>query len=273
MFLTVARTGPAWSVLAGPAPEYEPQKTLFLEAATTVDEIQIWSSSRGVIKRRRPSKKQAEPAKLMEKPKKPKMKTASVIALLGILLLFAFSPPAVAQETFAGTGEGTTTLSYFIAGPSTPYNQRMTGTPRLQYINATSDKAGSVIQFYTAGEPALVTGFSTNGQKAILMAGTGYASNDVLVVRSVANDTYARYLVTTNSTTNVTVSANLSWALDVRDQVFKMTTAGKIPVGAATKELNAGAGAIYNGQKRKPLLFEIDGTSACKINACSGYFH
>jgi hypothetical protein len=192
-------------------------------------------------------------------------------AIVGILFLSILGLQA--QETFAGPGTGTTTLSYCVAGPSSAYNTKLTGTPRLQYINATSDKAASVIQFYTAGAPASVTGLSTNGQKVIKMAGTGYASNDVLVVRSVSNNTYARCVVTTNSTTTVTVAANLPWDLVTNDQVWKMTAGGSIPVGAATKELNAGAGAVYNGQKAKPLLFEIDGTSACHINAAAGYFH
>lgn len=167
-------------------------------------------------------------------------------------------------KTFAGVGTGATTLSYFIAPASGQ------GIPRLQYINATSDKAGSVIQFYTAAAGTRITTASTG--TTITAVGTSYASNDVIIVRFRATDTYQRLVVSASTATNITTTAALQATAAVGDTVYEVTAAGSIPVGAATKELNAGAGAIFNGQEGYPLLFEIDGTSACKINAASGIF-
>jgi hypothetical protein len=174
--------------------------------------------------------------------------------------------PVRAAETFAGTGTDVgNTLCYYVA--SAKY-----GVPRLSYINATSDKSASVIQFYSAASPLLVTATSAAGQTIVSAVPTTITNNDIVIVRSIANDTYQRCVVSSVTATNFVVGANLAFALAVGDPIYKVTAAGTIPVGAATKELNAGPGSIYNGQRNRPLLFEIDGTSACQINAASGFF-
>jgi hypothetical protein len=61
-FITVARSGDSWSTVAGPDGDYDKQKAAFLAAEKSVAEIQIWSSDRGIIKRRRPNKIPATPA-------------------------------------------------------------------------------------------------------------------------------------------------------------------------------------------------------------------
>lgn len=202
-----------------------------------------------------------------------KLLTPLVLSALFLLRPFSIETPAAqlvingqtALNTFSGTGTGSTTLSYFIA--SGQYGQA-----RLQYINATSDLSSSVIKFYTLSSPEVINIATNATQVTIYCANPGITNNNVCVLRNVAMDTYQRLVVSSATATSITFTANITYASSVGDVVYLATANGTIPVGAATKELNAASGAIYNGQNYLPLLFEVNGTSACSINCCSGYF-
>jgi len=55
-FITMIRTGKAWEKAAGPEKTYEQHKTLFRAATSPISEIEIWSSSKGIVKRRKVDK-------------------------------------------------------------------------------------------------------------------------------------------------------------------------------------------------------------------------
>jgi hypothetical protein len=142
--------------------------------------------------------------------------------------------------------------------------------PVITYLNATSDKAGSIIQFYTCGQVVSASHGSTTVSVPV-NATNGFTAADIIIIRHGATDTYERRILDTfTSATNLTTTVAPSVALVPGDIIYKAVVAGTIPVGAATKELN-GVG-IYAGEKGKPLLLEIDGTSSCQINAvCAKY--
>jgi hypothetical protein len=185
------------------------------------------------------------------------------------LALVALSFPVLAQTTstsitaFSGGGSSGTTSSYISSANAS-------GQAVYQYVSATSDLSSSALTFYTAGSPATVT-LATNSGQTVIYATNSFSGSDVLVIRSVANDTYQRGVVSSVTTSNITLSANLSFALAAGDKVYKMTSAGSIPVGAATKEV-VSAGGYWHGQKGKPTLVDLTGTSTCKINAIAGSF-
>lgn len=196
------------------------------------------------------------------------MKFFKSILAVATLAALALSGSIQAQTaTFAGPGSTGTTLSSYIM-PGVTNN----GIPRVQFISATSDKSTSVLTFYSTTVSSQVTNTSASGQAVISAPGSSFSASDVLVVRSVANDTYQRLIVSASTVSNVTATANLSFALAPGDIVYKMTSNGTIPVGAATISHNAQSGGVYNGQRGKPILIDLDGTSACKINIVSGYW-
>lgn len=187
--------------------------------------------------------------------------------ILFALALLPFAATAATQNFyFSGTGVGSTTLSY-LAIPGTY------GLPRVQYLNTTSDLSNSVVKLYKSGAAIVATAPSTNGTSVVNAPGTGnVASNDVIVVWSPTTGAIERLVVSSVAAGTITTSGTLVYDHPTGSTVYKMTSAGTIPVGAATKELNAQGGAIWNGQSRLPLLLEVNGTSACSLNSVSGQY-
>lgn len=186
--------------------------------------------------------------------------------LVAAFAMLALGWPAEAQ-TFSGGGtDVSTNLNYYIV------TARGAGTARINFISATSDKAGSLVTFHTSGAPVTVTaaGAATNTVTAV---GTGnFAAADVVVVRRAVADTYERAVVDSVTATNITFTANLGGTTAAGDLLYKASTNAAIPVGNATVTLNAGGGGLYNGREGRPILVSLDGTSACQINTISGTF-
>lgn len=189
------------------------------------------------------------------------MKT--LIKFVTALTILAAAITARADLFYSGYGTGvSTTLCYNIVPPKGAL------IPCVQYINVTSDKAASVIQFYTAGTPVVITATQSYATNILTAVGTGFSGSDVVVVWHKTSGTFERGAVSSAGATSITLSANLGTKATAGDLIYKMTASGSIPVGAATKELNAPGGAVFTGQgSNKPILIDIDGTSACKINA------
>jgi hypothetical protein len=191
------------------------------------------------------------------------LKTFLIAALM--LPLVASAVPEVPVYSTGGT-DVSTTLCYAVISA----NGKNQGNPVITYLNATSDKSASIVQFYKAGTPTAANYVSTSTSIPVV-ATNGFASTDVIIIRHLADDTYERRVLTTfTSSTNLTVTSAPTTALAVGDLVYKATAAGTIPCGATTVSLS-GAG-IYSGQAGKPLLLEVDGTSACQVNAVSAAY-
>jgi hypothetical protein len=196
----------------------------------------------------------------------------SVILVTALLLMGAAAfavPPAISM--FAGTGTDVgTTLCYAVVSA----NGSSGDTAVVTYLNATSDLGGSVIKFYTVTDPARATGANTTVTLAVAATNTAaWADGGIVVIRHMATDTYERRILAapwSTATTNLKLTAAPTTTMAAGDLIYLGTAAGTIPVGAATKELTGDG--IYCGQRGKPLLVEIDGTSLCQINAvCAKY--
>jgi len=190
------------------------------------------------------------------------------------VLTFTFAVAAIAAHADSffsgtgttGTGPGGTNVSYYVA------SGQLGGTPRVQYVNAISDNATTgILKFYTLGTAYLVTG-AGHTTTNIGVASSSVSSNDVVLIRYMATDTYQRMQVTTNSSTNITFDAAVATTPIAGDIIYKTTLAGQILVGDATVEKNANSGAIFNGQRNKPMLVEIagKGTNTVRLNVISG---
>jgi hypothetical protein len=80
----------------------------------------------------------------------------------------------------------------------------------------------------------------------------------------VANNTYQRVVVLSDTSTSVTFNENLNFALAAGDQLYIATVNAQIPVAAATVSVIS---ETFAGTEGRPLLVDLDGTSASQINA------
>lgn len=177
--------------------------------------------------------------------------------------------PANAQTAVsapAAQGSGTTN-SYVVL----PNNIDGTGALRVTEISATSDKAGSKIQFYKPyGLVQASVLYSTNA--AVVQVGASAllfpAGHDV-VYRQTSVGTYLHLTVVTNSVAlgTVTLSATPGSGANQGDILYEVTKAGSIPLGATNVTLTGSC--IYAGWPQWPLLIEADGTSACSVNSAT----
>lgn len=166
---------------------------------------------------------------------------------------------------FSQTGNAGSTLSHVVV----PAGGR--DRTRVQYVNATSDKAGSLLTFKAPSASTPVTAASAANQTVVnCVPYAGAAQNDVVVLFSFATGTAVRGVVTSvQAGVSITLTANIGLALAPGDTVHLMAAKAQIPVGAATKEANAPTVfAVMEG----PALIELDGTSACRINLVAGEY-
>lgn len=205
------------------------------------------------------------------------MKT-KLILILSAMLAIAFTAAAVLPEPSTGFAVGTTngasTLSYAIVSA----RSKNGGAPRVQYLNAGSDKAGSKVQFYVVGSEATINSFSNSTTTLYVLTtntpGSPTWQSGTCIIRHIASDTYEkRTLAANSSSTNIVVTA-APYQTAPGDKVYWVTTAGAgtINWGVSTNGIGPSGGGIYVGQVGKPLLLEIDATTAGAINVVSGEY-
>ena len=167
---------------------------------------------------------------------------------------------------FSFTGTAGTILSHVVIPASS--RDRV----RLQYASATSDKAASLLTFRSQSRVSTVTAISAANQTVIgAPPYPGAAANDVVVLFSIATGAGVRGVVASVDAVagTITLNANLGLALAPGDVISLMTSRGQVPVGAATKEVNAPTVFAVN---EGPALIELDGTAACRINLVAGEY-
>jgi len=69
----------------------------------------------------------------------------------------------------------------------------------------------------------------------------------------------------------ITLASNLSAPLSDGSLVFAVAEAGRLPVGADTKEWRSES-ALFAGAPGGPVLLQLDGTNASNIDVCGGVF-
>lgn len=196
------------------------------------------------------------------------MKFSKFMTVIGLMLAVLCTTTSAQLTAWSGGGTlVSTNTSYAVVSA----NGAAGTTPVLTYLNATSEKATSKVQFYQiTNAPLAVT--VTNSTVNLYVARTnGYVSGDIIIIQHKANDNYERRVLTTSlASTNLVVTVAPTQVTVPGDIIYRAATAGSIPVGATTKELS-GPG-LYSGQAGKPLLFEVDGTNAPSINAAAARF-
>lgn len=172
------------------------------------------------------------------------------------------------KKVFVSTGTNGTTLSSVIISANA-YND---GCPVVTYYNATSDKAGSKLQFYLC-DTNQQANYASSSTSIPVTATNGFASGDIIIIRHYATDTYERRVLTTfTSATNLTVTLAPVTALAVGDQVYHTTTVGAPWIACGNATVTSSGNSLVAGQPGCPLLCDLDGTSACSINALTAEY-
>lgn len=198
------------------------------------------------------------------------------IALLALALPTAFADPVepLGYSVYSrGTTNGATALSSVIIGAASANN----GTPVVTQISAVSDLANAVVQFYRVTSETSATATNSN---VSLTVGTGGVDSGTIVIRHLINDRYEkRALTTSTNVTNLILTAAPQQAVIPGDVIYYVTSTGSgaialttnnVPFGAAMA-LNA-VGTLYAGQRGKPLLAEVNGTSTATLHSMTARF-
>ncbi len=197
-----------------------------------------------------------------------------IAAVLFIAAAVVAAPPDPVNG-FAVGGTNSGTLAWAIVSP----RGTQAGTaPKVTYLNCTSDKSTSKVQFYKVDAEAAVT--YTNSTTTLYVNTTNGTpginwQSGTIIIRHLADDSYEKRTLTANTgSTNIIVTVAPLGTVLPGDHVYHATTtgAGTIPVGSATLTLGPSMGGVYIGQKDKPLLVEIDATTTGTMNLVSGEY-
>ena len=171
-----------------------------------------------------------------------------------------------AQTTFAGQGVSqSATNEYYIVPAGDGY-------ARIQYVNVNSDKAGATLRFLNpSGNAIVLTNAQSSGSNITFTANTTLTNADFIVIRHATGNQW-KYNVGAATATNVFLSMPLSNAIVAGDVLTEYRVAGMVVWGALTNSLDAGGAGIFNGERAKPVVVEIDSTSAGALNVVSGQY-
>jgi hypothetical protein len=157
------------------------------------------------------------------------------------------------------------------------------GIPVLTSINATSDKAGSKLQFYRVLKSVQAT--YTNSTTQIMVQTTnGFLASDVIVIKHLQNDSYEKRILASGGSfstgaTNLVVTVAPGEAVLPGDMIYRCATANAGYIAMPTNATAVGGFSlslqgnyIYAGQRGLPLLMELDATTTGNINSAMARF-
>ena len=200
---------------------------------------------------------------------------------LAVLLVAVFAIQAMGQsivgkiaDAKTGTDVGTTLCYAILSGDGgTEYYENGSSrrlTPFVTFLSATTDKSTAITFRVPDGNVAVASGANTTTSCPVA-ATNGFAENDVVIIRHQATDTYERAVLGAFATNNaIVLSASPGTAMAAGDLIYRVAASGTIPINNTTA--NYYGNIIYSGKPGVPLMVDIDGTSACQINAvCATY--
>jgi hypothetical protein len=195
---------------------------------------------------------------------------------------------AIGRES-ATNGVGSPTNTWAVAPAGT-------GSARVQYINAGTDKATALFKFYTNSAPFLVSSNlaagGSNWSAGVTNTGTIWpvTNGDLLLVRHVvSNASYELLTATATSPVGFTftgafgLNTGLSNALSIGDIIYKLgqwdKNAGAIQ-WATTSPINTNtviltntvqfSHGVFTGQPGQPLIMQLDSTAGGFIRNVGG---
>jgi hypothetical protein len=192
------------------------------------------------------------------------MNTFRQILACGAVLVVALSANAAGDYVTKNASGTTSATVYFNAEPLKQV--------RLVGAIATSDKAASVLSIRagTSSYVIISNNATTTATDHFLTFTNGLAANDVLMLQR-ADGTAASGIVSAVVTNKVTLtSGGFGSAVAAGDQIYKLSAATTIKVGAATAVYQGEA--LYAGTRGRPIRVVLDGTSACSLDSVTARY-
>jgi hypothetical protein len=194
-------------------------------------------------------------------------------AMLALLLVGCATPePATAQlavYSAAGTAFNDANLdpaSFVVIPPSSA------GTAIVTHVGASSDKAGSVLQFWRVTAQTVAPVNSTNF--VIHVARTnGFSTTATVLIHYRGTDTYGVRVLEAMGASTLTVNDNFdNPAVKAGDSIYRVEATGPfIPVGQDATITVSGP-AITAGERNKPLFLSVSGGTNATVNAATAIY-
>ncbi len=188
------------------------------------------------------------------------------VGLLLVALLAVCALSALAGETkYDGDYDGTVTTSAAVL-----FGPNRSGQLKVVGLSATTDKEGGVVKFYARGGSAKRTVAGAQAAAAthigLTNTGMGLNTNDLVVIAHASGTVEYGTVSGPNTTTNITLSSGLTYALTTSDQVYEVTQQGLKLVGLAgtgvgTNDVCDLFGTVFVTPSDSPLYVTLDGTS------------
>lgn len=148
-------------------------------------------------------------------------------------------------------------------------------TPHVTNLDCTSDKAASLLKIHAGYASYQVQADQALGDSTLTLDTVeDLADGDVLVIHTPGVLPFVKTVNTSGvnaGTKVVTFTATLGVAVKKGARVYRTKQVAQLPVGAARKTLGPTEldGAFCVGEAGMPLVLELDGTSACRIDAAA----
>lgn len=184
----------------------------------------------------------------------------NILAVFGLAMVMAFIVTVGWAESRNTTG---TTESLIVFGPKAEGYE-------LTAVEATSDVAGSKVTVRVRNNsttPNIVNGSGSTSQAVIPLAvTTGLSSNDYVVV-SAPDHRFAAYRgrVITVTSSNITLDANLTAAVQTADRVQELSTVFTLPVGS--NSVNRSGTLLIKTPSDSPVVLQLNSTAASELSA------
>jgi hypothetical protein len=202
----------------------------------------------------------------LRKKRMKKLKVGMVTSAIALALAVGAWAAGTAYTTKQSNGSTTATV-YFGATAGKQI--------RVVNLNGQSDKGAAVFSFRTGTAAYKVASAAVSTATNIVLTATnGLAANDVILIQTASGSfTNATIHGFESTGTNVALTAQIGFAVAAGDAVYELGSATTIRCGTnnpAAPTTYAGE-AIYVGTIGRPVMIQVDGTSACTNTATVAY--
>ena len=190
---------------------------------------------------------------------------------LGLAVGLAISATAAAAQQNAATtiptyttlnASGSTTATVYFA--ESPYQQ-----VRVVSAMETSDLSTSVVSFLTGVTPMTVAYTNAAGTWVGVAATNGFTVGTWCLIETKAGVITNGMIASFGAATNIVFAQNVC-ATTPGDQIYSLSAPVKLAVGAAAKAYTGDM--IYVGNRGRPVMVFINGTSACSLDAITARY-
>jgi hypothetical protein len=189
------------------------------------------------------------------------MKTILTIAALAIGLSIPARVQTVPTYTTLTASGSTTAVVYFA---TSPFQQ-----VRIVNAFATSDLSTGKMTFYTGITPMTVAYTNAAGTSVGVAATNGFTVGTWVLIETAAGVRTNGMIASFGAATNIVFAQGVC-ATTPGDQIYSLTSPVTLPVGSASVTYTGDA--LYVGNRGRPVMVRVNGTSACSLDTITGRY-